>query len=118
MVMINSQECSSAETVEGSALTLKGVHDIEGGDGLPLGVFGVSDGVTDHVLEERSEHSAGLLVDVGADALDTTSAGESADSGLGDAHDGLLERFAGWESLGSLFAAFAFSSNLCSSCHC
>ena len=44
--------CSSTESVEGSSLSLKSVDDIEGGDGLALGVFGVGDGVTDDVLEE------------------------------------------------------------------
>ena len=40
----------TAESVEGTALTLQGIDDIHGGDGLPLGVFGVSDGITDDVL--------------------------------------------------------------------
>jgi hypothetical protein len=42
----------STETVEGSALSLQGVDDIEGGNSLPLGVFGVGDRVSDDVLEE------------------------------------------------------------------
>jgi hypothetical protein len=99
-------------------LTLKSVDDVEGGDGLSLGVFGVGDGVTDDVLEEAAENGAGLLVDVGADTLDTTTAGESADSGLGDAHDGFLEGLLGSESLGAGLAALSFSSDLCFSSHC
>ena len=83
---------SSAETVKGAALTLKSIDNIESGDSLPLGVFGVGDGVTDNVLEESTEDTAGFFVDVGADTLDTTTAGESADSGLSDTHDGLLKR--------------------------
>lgn len=43
----------TAETVEGAALAFQSVDDVHGGDGLPLGVLGVSDGVTDHVLEEH-----------------------------------------------------------------
>jgi hypothetical protein len=42
----------STETVEGSALSLQGVDDIEGSNSLPLGVFGVGDRVSDDVLEE------------------------------------------------------------------
>ena len=34
---------------------------------------------------------SGLFVDVRADSLDTTSSGESAESGLGDSYDGLYE---------------------------
>jgi len=40
----------TAESVEGTALTLQGIDDIHGGDGLPLGVFGVGDGITDDIL--------------------------------------------------------------------
>ena len=42
----------STETVEGSALSLQSVDDIEGGNSLPLGVFGVGDRVSDDVLED------------------------------------------------------------------
>ena len=42
----------STETVEGSALSLQSVYDIEGGNSLPLGVFSVGDRVSDDVLEE------------------------------------------------------------------
>jgi hypothetical protein len=42
----------STETVEGSALSLQGVDDVEGSNSLSLGVFGVGDRVSDDVLEE------------------------------------------------------------------
>jgi len=42
----------STETVEGSALSLQSVDDIEGSNSLSLGVFGVGDRVSDDVLEE------------------------------------------------------------------
>ena len=109
---------SAAEAVEGAALALESVDDVEGGDGLALGVLGVGDGVTDDVLEEGAENGAGLLVDVGADALDTTAAGEAADGGLGDAHDGFLEGLLGGEALGSRLASLSFSSDLCAADHC
>ena len=107
---------SSSETVEGSALTLEGVDNVESGDGLPAGVFGVGDGVTDHVLEEASEYGSGLLIDVRGDPLDTTSTRESADSGLGNSHDGVLgDLLVG--PLGSVLATLSFSSDLCFSWH-
>ena len=37
----------ATEAVEGSALTLESVDDVEGGDSLALGMFGVGDSVTD-----------------------------------------------------------------------
>ncbi|RUS69490.1 hypothetical protein EGW08_022758 [Elysia chlorotica] len=48
---------------EGAALTLQGVDDIHGGDGLALGMLGVGDSVTDYVLEEDLEDTTGLFVD-------------------------------------------------------
>ena len=86
-----SADCSSTEAVEGAALSLKSVDDVESGDGLSLGVLSVGDGVTNNVLEEGSEDVSGLLVDEGGDSLNTTTASESSDRGLGDAKDGLLE---------------------------
>ena len=75
----------AAEAVQGAALALEGVHDVEGRDGLPAGVLGVGDGVTDDVLEEHLQDTTGLLIDEARDALDTTTARQSADGGLGDA---------------------------------
>ena len=46
-------------------MSLESVDDIESGDGLSLGVFGVGDGVLDDVLEEVSEDDSGLVVDEG-----------------------------------------------------
>ncbi len=54
---------STAETVEGTALPLESVYDVEGSDGLALGVLGISDGVADDALEEGLEDAASLLVD-------------------------------------------------------
>ncbi len=53
----------ATEAVEGAALPLEGVDNVERGDGLALGVLGVGDGVTDDTLEEGLENTAGLLVD-------------------------------------------------------
>ena len=120
-----SAGCSSTETVEGSALSLKSVDDIESSDSLSLGVFSVDDGVANNVLEEGSEDSASLLIDVGGDSLDATSSGQSADSRLGDSEDGLSEGLVVGEALGAglaaAHAAFTFATaaaDLSSWCHC
>ena len=64
----------SAETVQRAALSLQGVDDKSiSGDGLALGVFGVGDGVTNHVLEEDLQNTTRLLVDQTRNSLDTTS---------------------------------------------
>ena len=55
--------CLTTETVEGAALSLQSVDDVERRDGLALGVLGVCDGVTDDTLEEGLQDTTGLLVD-------------------------------------------------------
>ena len=84
----------SSEAVEGAALALEGVDDVHGGDGLPAGVLGVGHGVTDDGLKENLEHTAGLLVDETGDALNTTTASQAADRGLGDALDVVAQHLA------------------------
>ncbi len=106
--------CSSAEAVQGSALSLESVDDVESGDGLSLGVLSVGNGVADNVLEEASEDVSGLFVNERRDSLDTTTASKSADSRLGNAEDGLLEGLLS-VSLGSDLAVAL--ANLASSSH-
>ena len=53
----------TTETVEGTTLALQGVDNVERGDGLALGVFGVGDSVTDDRLEEGLEDATSLFVD-------------------------------------------------------
>jgi hypothetical protein len=74
----------TTETVQGAALALQGVDDVERGDSLALCVLGVCDGITDDTLEECLEDGARLLVDHGRDTLDTTTTSETSDGGLGD----------------------------------
>ena len=50
--MTEKTKCLTTETVEGTALALERVDDVEGGDGLALGVLGVGNGITDNALEE------------------------------------------------------------------
>ena len=77
--------CLSTESVQGASLPLEGVDDIHGGDGLPLGVLGVGDGVADHVLQEDLKDAPGFLVDEARDALNAAPPGKAPDGGLRDA---------------------------------
>ena len=81
----------STEAVQSAALALEGVDDVQRGDGLALGVLGVGDGITDDILQKDLEDTTGLFVDETRDALDTTTAGKSANSRLGDALDVIPE---------------------------
>lgn len=53
----------TTETVEGTALALERVDNVERGDGLALGVLSVGDSIADDALKEGLEHTTGLLVD-------------------------------------------------------
>ena len=77
-----------------TALALESVDNVEGSDGLALGVLSVGNSVTDDTLEEGLEDTAGLLVDHGGDTLDTTTTSETADSGLGDTLDVVTQNLA------------------------
>ena len=65
-------------------------------------MLGVSDSVTDDGLEESLEDTTGLFVDHGGDTLDTTTASETTDRGLGDSLDIVAEDLA--VTLGAAFA--------------
>lgn len=56
-------ESLTTETVQGTALALEGVDNVQRSDGLALGVLRVGNGVTDDTLKEGLEDGAGLLVD-------------------------------------------------------
>ena len=83
----------SSESVEGATLPLEGVHNVHGGDSLPLGMFGVGDGIPDNVFQEDLQHSASLLVDESRDPLDASSPGQPPDGGFGDALDVVPQHF-------------------------
>ena len=42
----------SAKAVQGSALPLQSIDHIHSGHSLPLGMLGVGDSVSDHILQE------------------------------------------------------------------
>ena len=68
-------------------MPLEGIDNIHGGDGLPLGVFGVGDGIPDDILKENLEDSTCLLIDEARDTLDSSTASQTPDGRLGDSLD-------------------------------
>ena len=108
----------TAESVQGTSLALEGVDHIHGGHGLPLGVLGVGDGITDDILEENLENTTGLLVDEAGDALDTTTTSQTADGGLGDTLDVITKNLpvALGAPLSESLSSFAASSHVDLSC--
>ena len=105
--------CLTAEAVEGAALAFEGIHHIHGCDGLPLGMLGVGDGITDDILKEDLEHATGLFVDETGDTLDTTTAGQTTDGRLGDTLDIITQHLAMalGASLSEPLASFTTSSH-------
>ena len=99
----------TAESVEGASLPLESIDNIHGRHGPSLGVLCIGDCVTDHVLQEHLENSAGLLVDETRDTLDSTTASQTTDSGLGDALDVVTKDLPVTlgASLSETFASFA-----------
>ena len=86
-VCVKKLRCLTTKAVQGATLTLQGIDNVHCGHGLALGMFGVGDGITDHILQEDLENPAGLLIDETRDSLHTTTAGETTDGGLGDSLD-------------------------------
>ena len=108
-----SVEDLSTESVEGTSLPLEGIDNIHSGDSLPLGVFGIGDGITDDVLKEDLEDTTGLLVDQARDTLDTSTSRQTTDGGLGDTLNVITQYFAM-----TLSASLAESfSSFTTSCH-
>jgi hypothetical protein len=59
----------TTETIQSTALAFESIDDIEGGNGLALGVLSVGDSVTNNALEEGLQNTTGLFVDHCNDAL-------------------------------------------------
>ena len=86
--------CLTTESIESPALTLQSIDNVHGSDGLSLGMLGVGDGISDDILKEDLEDTAGLFVDEAGDTLDTTTTRKTADGGLGDTLDVITQDFA------------------------
>ena len=77
-------------------------------------MLGVGDGVPDDVLEEDLENTTRFLVDKAGDTLDTTSAGETTDGGLGDTLDVITQNLPVTlgATLSQAFSSFAASRHV------
>ena len=84
---MKEQRNLTSESVEGTSLSLESIDNIHGGNGLPLGVFCVGDGVSDHVLKEHFQNSTGLFVDQARDTLDSTTTSQPSDCWFCDTLD-------------------------------
>ena len=104
----------TTKSVEGASLALQSVDNVHGCDGLPLGVFSVGNSVTDHVLQEHFENTAGLLVDEARDTLHAATASQTTDGWLGDALDVIAQDFpvALGTSLPETFASLSTSRHV------
>ncbi|XP_040159943.1 uncharacterized protein LOC120898323 [Anopheles arabiensis] len=90
-----------------AALTLQSIHHIHSGDGLTLGVFSVSDRITNHILQKYFQDATGFLVDEAGDTFHSSAPSQTADGGLGNALDVIPQHFS--VTLGSSFTQ-TFSS--------
>merc|ERR1712141_338338 len=84
----------TSESVESTSLSLQSIDDVHGSDGLPLGVFSVSDSITDDIFQEDLEDTSGFFIDQARDTLDSTTTSQSANGGFGDTLDVITQNFA------------------------
>ena len=104
----------SSKAIQSASLPLQGIDNVHGGDSLPLGVLSVGDGISDDVLQEDLENSTSLLIDESRDPLDSSTAGQSPDGGLGDALDVVPQHLAMTlgSSLPESLSSFATSTHV------
>ena len=86
-VVQSAADSLTAESVQGTSLTLQSVDNIHGRHSFPLGVLCIGHGVTNDILQEDLQDSSGLLIDEAGDTLDTTTAGKTTDGWLCDTLD-------------------------------
>ena len=110
----SKQASLTAEAVEGAALAFKGIDHIHGSDGLPLGMLGVGDGITNDVLKEDLEDTTGLFIDETGDTFDTSTTSQTTDGRLGDTLDIITQHLAMTlsASLSEPLASLATSSHV------
>ena len=111
MITAVERYCLTSETVKGLSLTLEGVDNVHGCDGLSAGVLGVGDGITDDILKEDLEDTTSFFVDQTRDTLDTTTTSETADGGFGNTLDVITKDFSVTlgASLSESFSSFSSS---------
>jgi hypothetical protein len=75
-------------------LTLEGVDDVHGSDGLTASVLSVGDRVADDILKKDLEDTTGLFVDQTRNTFDTSTTSETTDGGLGNTLDVIAKNLA------------------------
>ena len=97
----------TSESVQGASLAFQGIDDIHSGDGLPFGVLGVGNSISDHVFEENFEDTSSFFVDQSTDSFYTTTTRQTADGWLRDSLDVVTKNLS--MTLGASFSQ-SFSS--------
>ena len=77
----------STEAIQGLSLSLEGIDYIHGCNSLSACVFGVGDRVTNDILQEDLQDTAGFFVDQTRDTLDSTTASQTTNGGLSNSLD-------------------------------
>jgi len=101
-VLLSAAVDLTSKTIQGSALSLQGIHHIHSGNGLPLSMFRISDSISNHIFQEHLQNSSGFFVNQSGDTLNTSSSGQPTDSWLRDTLDIIPKNFS--VTLGSSFA--------------
>lgn len=91
-------------TIKGSTLTLQGIDNVKGCNGLASCMFRVSNGIADHGLQKATQHVSCFCVDLIADTLDTTASSQATNGWLCDALNVVLEFLVGRKSLAASLA--------------
>ena len=67
----------TTKTVQGLSLSLQRIDHVHGRDRLTSGVFGVSDGIADDILQEDLEDTTSFFVDETGNTLDTPTTSQT-----------------------------------------
>ena len=110
----------TTKSIEGFSLTLQGVDNIHGRHSLATSMLGVSDRVTNDVLEKDLEDTTSLFVNETRDTLDTATTSETTDSRLRDALNVVAKNLAMTlgTSLSKSLSSFATTRHVALFCCC
>ncbi|CAG7822362.1 unnamed protein product [Allacma fusca] len=72
---------------------MQGIDHVHGCHCLPLGVFSVSDRISDHVLKEHLQNSSGLFVDQARDTLHSSTTSQPTNGGFRNSLDVIPQHF-------------------------
>ena len=74
----------STETIEGTSLPFESIDYVHGGHSFPLGMLGVSDCISDNVLQENFQDTSSFFVDEPRDTFHSTTTSKTTNGRLGD----------------------------------